>query len=99
MYNHMFERDLLYPTDNPLEPGSVHVSVLSPDIDGRLPVLISSKSEHNPIDYIDDVVEVIQADIFDRIRIDIRDLGVLFIHKSEEEYTKIIYENGKPVIG
>ena len=98
MYNHMFERDLLYPTDNALEPGSVHVSVLNPDIEGRLPVLISSKTEHNPIDYIDALIDIIQVDIFDRIRIDIRESGVFFFEKGDNSYTKLIFKDGKPVI-
>ena len=98
MNNHMFERDLLYPTNNPLEPGSVHISVLNPDSDGKLPILVTSKSEHDPIDYINDVVDIIQADIFDRIRIEIRELGVFLFEKSDNNHTKVIFENGKPVI-
>lgn len=98
MFNPMFERDLLYPTDNLLEPGSVHVSVFKPDMQGKLALLISPKTDHNPLDYVDTIIDIIQVDIFNRIHIDIRDFGIFFFESNNSSYIKLIYEDGKPRI-
>lgn len=74
----MFERDILYPTQNPLEPGSVHVTVYSPENTGGLPVVIKAKTDHNPVDYVTEILGILQTDVFDRIRIDIRTSGIIF---------------------
>ena len=39
MYIPIFDRDMLYPTGNNLDPGSVHVAVMRPNSQGNLPVL------------------------------------------------------------
>jgi len=97
MHEPMFERDLLYPTNCQPEPGSVHVTVLRPDIIGKLPILIVPKTVHNPVDYIDTLIDIIQADIFDRIRISIRDQGIFFFQVKENEYIKLTFEDGKRI--
>lgn len=97
MYNPMFERDLLYPTDKLLEPGSVRISVLRPDIEGRLALLISPKTEHNPLDYVDTIIEILQEDIFNRINIDIKKMGVFFFEK-DNKHIKLVYKDDKPTI-
>lgn len=74
----MFERDILYPTQNPLEPGSVHVTVYSPENTGGLPIVIRAKTNHNPVDYVAEIVGILQTDVFDRIRIDIRSKGIIY---------------------
>ncbi len=74
----MFERDILYPTQNSLEPGSVHVTVYSPENTGGLPVIVKAKTEHNPVDYITEILTILQTDVFDRIRIDIRSRGIIY---------------------
>ena len=74
----MFERDILYPTQSPLEPGSVHVTVYSPENTGGLPIVIKGKTAHNPADYALDIVEILQTDIFSRIRINIKEIGILY---------------------
>ncbi len=98
MYQPMFERDLLYPATNLLEPGSVHVSVLKPDIQGRLPIFITPKTMHNPFEYVDILVSIIQADIFDRTRIDIKTQGIFFFRIKDNEYIKLIYQDGKQIV-
>jgi hypothetical protein len=72
----MFERDILYPTQNPLEPGSV--TVYSPENTGGLPIVIKAKTGHNPVDYVNEIITILQTDIFDRIRIDIRSSGIIY---------------------
>jgi hypothetical protein len=97
MHQPMFERDLLYPTNSLLNPGSVHITVLRPDILGKLPILIVPKTVHNPLDYIDILIDIIQADIFDRTRINIRDQGIFFFKVKEKEYIKLIFEDGERI--
>ena len=97
MHKPMFERDLLYPTDSLLEPGSVRVAVLNPDVLGKLPILIIPKTSHNPLEYINILIDIIQVDIFNRIRINIKDQGIFFFKVNENEYVKLIYEDGKQV--
>lgn len=74
----MFERDILYPTQNLMEPGSVHVTVYSPENTGGLPIVIKAKTDHNPIDYVNEIITILQTDVFDRIRIDIRTYGIIY---------------------
>ena len=59
----MFERDFLYPTKNPLEPGSVNVKVYPPKNTGGLPIVVKAKTNHNPLDYVIDIVGILQTDI------------------------------------
>lgn len=82
----MFERDLLYPTNNQFEPGSVHVTVYQPGQAGGIPVMIEAKTAHNPLDYLNDIVAILQADVFDRIRIDIRKSGILNLKLNDGNY-------------
>jgi len=94
----MFEWDLLYPTNNLLEPGSVRISVQKPDLEGRLPLLISPKTEHNPLDYVEKIVDAIQFGIFNRVRIDIKNHGIFFIKTENSNYIRLVYKDGKPLI-
>ncbi len=97
MYQPMFERDLLYQTSILKEPGSVHISVLKPDISGKLPVMISPKTTHNPLEYKDIIVDIIQADIFDRIQIDIKTQGIFFFEMENKEFMKLTYRDGEQI--
>ena len=91
MRQSMFERDLLYPTEKQFEPGSVHITVFQPEESGGIPILIEAKTFHNPLDYISDIIGLLQADVFDRIRIDIRKSGILFFKSDENRYFKVKY--------
>ncbi len=97
MYVPIFDRDLLYPTNSQMEPGSVHVAVMKPDNQGKLPVFISSKSSHDPLDFLPTLVGIIQADIFDRTRIDIKERGIFFFILPNDEYIKLVFKDGKQV--
>lgn len=97
MYTPIFDRDLLYPTGSRMDPGSVHVAVMKPDNQGKLPVFISAKSNHNPMDYMQTLVGILQADIFDRTRIDIEAQGIFFFVLPDDEYMKVVYQDGKQV--
>lgn len=93
----MFERDLLYPTDVPFEPGSVHIRVFAPESDGRMPVHIEAKTNHDLVDHIEAIMTLMQSDIFDRIRMDIRRSGVIYLHPHGEGDTVCVRynENGR----
>ena len=83
----MFERDILYPTQNPLVPGSAHVTVYSPENTGGLPIVIKAKTNHNPVEYVVEIVSILQTDIFDRIRIDIRSKGIIYFVPFDKNIT------------
>lgn len=85
MYKPMFERDILYPTQNAFEPGSAHITVYNPRSDGQLPIIISGKTDHNPSDYKYDIAGILQTDIFDRIRINIKEIGILYFVSTNKE--------------
>ena len=68
----LFERDMLYPTDNSIEPGCIHAQVYGPDSDAKIPVVLESKTAHSPLKYIDNITRIMQIEIFDRILIDVR---------------------------
>ena len=99
----MFERDLLYPTDNPAEPGSVHVHIYNPDKNGKVPVAIEAKTAHSPIKYLDEILRIMQGDIFDRILLQVRTHTVLYIKSNDEiqrefgdkAYIKIVFNSNK----
>lgn len=80
----LFEKDMLYPTDNCIEPGCIHIRVLSPNNDARIPVIIEDKSNHSPLKFIDSIVRLMQTDIFDRILVDIKKSVDIYI-KSEQQ--------------
>lgn len=77
----LFERDMLYPTDNSIEPGCIHAMVYGPDSDAKIPVILEAKTAHSPLKYIDNITRIMQIEIFDRILIDVR--------KSVDIYIKL----------
>jgi hypothetical protein len=88
----LFERDLLYPTENLNEPGSVHIKVFSPNSNATIPVLVEGKSNHAPLKYIDVIANIMQIDIFDRIQINVRKSLVIYI-PADGHFTKVQYVN------
>ena len=93
----MFERDLLYPTDVQFEPGSVHIRVYAPENDGRMPVHVEAKTNHDLLHHLEAIMTLMQSDVFDRIRMDIRRSGAIYLHPyGEEEIVSVRYnENGR----
>lgn len=79
----LFERDMLYPTDNIIEPGCIHVEVFGPDTDAKIRVAIEAKTNHSPLKYIENIIRVIQSEIFDRIFIDVRKSVDLYIKATD----------------
>jgi len=81
----LLERDFLYPTDNPNDPGSIHLQIYSPNDRARLPVVIECRTSHSPIKYIDSILRIIQSDIFDRIVIDLKKNADVYIKNNNPE--------------
>lgn len=82
--NPVFERDLLYPTESVNEPGSIHVIVLNPNKNGKMPVIIENKTTHSPVKYLDSIIRIMQSDIFDRILVNIKNNVELYITSNDE---------------
>lgn len=101
--NILYSRDLLYPTDVPYEPGNIHIKILNPNKKARLPVVIESKTEHSPVKHIDSIVRIMQAEIFDRILINIRNCVNLYIkldenmsiHYKNKKFLLVVFENDR----
>ncbi len=99
--NVLYSRDLLYMTEKVNEPGSVHVEVLQPTAEGKMPVLIEGKTSHSPLVYIDTILRIMQTDIFDRIHINVKEnLNIYIINKdklikeyADYSYIKIVFGN------
>lgn len=78
----LFERDLLYPTQNIIDPGILHVKLLSP-ANSRIPVIIESKSMHSAVDNIRTILDVLQKEIFDRVNIKISENTSVYLKLNE----------------
>jgi hypothetical protein len=83
----LFERDLLYPTDNILDPGILHVKIFHPD-NSKMPVIVEPMSCHSAIDYINVVLDILQKDIFDRINIRVCDNTSIYIKPTDSDKAK-----------
>ncbi|MEN8905862.1 MAG: hypothetical protein ABF289_07885 [Clostridiales bacterium] len=91
----LYERELLYPTGENNDPGSVNVKVFSPTKQGYIPIIIENRSYHLIREYIYLIIEIVQKDIFDRVNIDIKRNAVVVIKNNTQdkiEYLKIIFE-------
>lgn len=88
MSSFLFERDLLYPTDNILDPGILHIKILNPN-NSKMPVVVEPKSNHSAVKNINSVLDLLQKDIFDRINIRVYDNTLVYVMLNEldkEEY-------------
>lgn len=80
----IFSKDLLYPTENVFEPGSIHVEMLGVNNQSRIPVVIESKTAHSPVKYLESILSIMQSDIFDRILINLKKNVNLYIKTDGE---------------
>lgn len=95
-------RDLLYDSGEPTEPGSIHVSILSPNSRPRLPIIIEEKTKHNPLKHMQSIIDVICSEMLNRVRIDIKKDVALYLKSNEEirkefdtPYIKVYYKDDK----
>jgi hypothetical protein len=93
-YSILYERDFLYPTNNRLEPGSVRIKVLSPNKRTKIPIIIEKRSEHDPSEFFDSILKIMQSEIFDRIRIDLKLNTEIYISRGDKakgEFMKAVF--------
>lgn len=87
--NVLYERDLLYPTESLYEPGIFHLEIMNPDSSGKMPVVIEGRSSHSPVGHIDEIIRIMQSDVFDRIHIEVKKNVSLYISiRNNEELLK-----------
>jgi len=84
----LFERDMLYPTDNSIEPGCIHAQVFGPESDAKIPVIVETKTAHSPLKYIDNIIRIMQSEIFDRIFIDVRKSVDVYIKTTNQKISE-----------
>jgi hypothetical protein len=99
----VYERDLLYPTENIAEPGSIHVEILNPNKVSKMPVILESRTAHSPLKHMDYIIRVMQTEIFDRILVDIKKNVNLYIKTNEDlkkefkgkNYLQVVFSGDK----
>ncbi|HHV28557.1 hypothetical protein [Acetivibrio mesophilus] len=97
----VYERELLYATDNENELGIVHLEVMGTNKLGRVQAVIESKSKHSALDYIDSIVDIIQKDVFKRLDIDVAKKVDIYVKLDEEDrkdhdmrnYVKVVFSD------
>lgn len=80
----LLERDLLYATDNVLDPGCIHVKILNPT-NSKMPIVVEPKSGHSAVDNIDAILDIMQYDIFGRIKVNIQENGAVYITLNDKD--------------
>ncbi|MEZ0536940.1 hypothetical protein ACAG39_06765 [Caldicellulosiruptoraceae bacterium PP1] len=70
MDNAFYKVNLLYPTEKPLEPGIILVTIEKPH-KNKLPIEVKSLDEKDILKYIPQIAKEIQDQILDRININI----------------------------
>ena len=81
--NSVYERDLLYPSETLYEPGCINVKMYSPTKEGKIPVVINSRTNHSPVKNIDAILKIMQIDILDRINVNINKNIELYIVSND----------------
>ena len=80
----IYNRDLLFPTENLAVPGCVHIEMYNPDAESKIPVVVEGKTEHSPVKYMDTILRIMQYDIFDRIFVGIKTKVNLYIRCNDD---------------
>jgi len=94
--------DLLFPTKDNEQPGTMHVKVMSPRAKTRLTIVIEV-DQHAPImENITSIISYMQKDIFNRINTDAKSETTIFLdaksHQDEFpdcEYVRLIYDGSE----
>ena len=91
-------RDILFDIKENNEPGIAKIEVYPPDNSGSVPVVVRQKSSHDPLEYIMNIINVIQTDFFDRIKTDIVKNGKIHLIKTDDPsiYRIRFSADGKP---
>ena len=90
----LFEKDILYRAGTKTELGSIHVSIYPPEKSGSIPLIVEQNSDHDPLKYIEDIIELIQSDKFDRLKIEIKSQSIIYFKKKQEAgYYSLKFDN------
>ena len=87
----VYQRELLFATNDPNEVGVVRVKLYSAKKNKKIVAVIEAKSEHNPKDFMKSILESIQIEMFKRINVKISE-NVDVIIAYSNEYSKIIFD-------
>lgn len=89
--NILYQRDLLFPTNQSSGIGVIEVKLLSVNENNKITVVAEAKTDHNLLEYIEILVKAIDAEIFKRVDICITEnVDLIFVH-NEKGY-RIIFE-------
>jgi hypothetical protein len=100
MEKHLYDMDLLYPTDNISELGSCRVIIDNPEESDNIPVIIDNKTDHDIRKYLKFVINSMQTDIFNRIFVNVEKNTTIYIKvngvlKSDykKDYIKAVFKD------
>lgn len=80
----IYERDLLFATDDSNEIGVVKVKLYGAKKSSKITAVIEEKSEHDPLQYVESVLHSLDVEMFKRININIIDnIDVIFINSGK----------------
>jgi len=85
----VYERELLFSTNDPNEIGVVRVRLYSTKRNKKIVAVVESKSEHNPKEYIESILQSMEIEMFKRINVKISE-NVDVIVRYDNEYFKVI---------
>jgi hypothetical protein len=87
----LYERDLLFSTNNEVEIGVVSVKLISSKQNSKIVTVVRPKSEHNMFDYAESILKSLDAEMFSRIKVNIlKNVDVVFI--NEKDAKRIVFE-------
>lgn len=89
--NVLFERELLYGIDNPLEFGVAIVKILGVEEDNKILTIVEQKSDHDPKDYVESLLKSLNTEVFKRINVKINE-NVDIIIVTGEKITRVIFD-------
>lgn len=102
----LYERNLLYNTGIVFDPGSISVKIYGPDNSLRIITEIECRTNHSPLKYLDEIVEILGNDIFSKIKIDVRKdivmyfkgTGIKYAMDGNSKYIRVYFDNNVTVV-
>ena len=87
----LYERDLLFSTDSEFEIGVVSVKLISSKQNSKIVTVIRPKSEHNMLDYTENILKSLDAEMFSRIKVNIlKNVDIVFLNENDAK--RIVFE-------
>lgn len=93
----LYERDLLFSTNNELEIGVISVKLLSSKSQNKIVTTVYEKSDHNMFDYSENILKSLNAEMFSRIKVNIlKNVDIIFINKQCAK--RIVFETDNSLV-